>query len=267
MCAQISEIIGTDEHAFICVDLMDFGSKHAILDMPTVSRRTHSTVLKPEDIICAINLQHDCSRGHCMHNRPQDIYQEREKITRQRMAVSHSDNTHYILNMQSLHNYKALSQLVPPHLRGYSYKVADEVQLRHEAADSIRRKHKDQAQAKQDLLVANIADRAHAHTNSNDEPASGADLLNSLDNDADLIDVFQSVLQRVDAFVDPTPLIRADTNTLPSQPDSLSPPTSIPPAGVPVFSTTTQSKAKGKKKEPVVPSTLYVYSFSSRNLY
>ncbi|KZP32814.1 hypothetical protein FIBSPDRAFT_654399, partial [Athelia psychrophila] len=63
-----------------------------------------------------INLQHDCSCGKCTPHKPKDLYQEREKITRQAMFISHSDDDHYILNTQSLHNYQSLSKLAPPHL-------------------------------------------------------------------------------------------------------------------------------------------------------
>lgn len=239
----------TATQVFVHVELFDFNNtRHTKLDMPTVSRRTHGMVLTPDDIICAVNLQHDCLRGHCGLDKPKDLYQEREKIVRQRMTVSHSDKIHYILNIQSLHNYQALSQLVPHHLRGHSYHVPDEVQLRHQAAESIRQKQKDKTQAKEDLLVTEIFDRAEgsgtAHT-------SGTDLLQSLHSDDDLIDVIHGVLTRADTSANLEPgLADLDSEPLPSHQGAAPQPTA---QTAPIFPTV---KAKGKKKAAVVPSTL-----------
>ncbi|KAF7967502.1 hypothetical protein HWV62_34048 [Athelia sp. TMB] len=251
LCAQICEIIKRDTSphtgasdivtlAFVCVELLDFGeTRHVILDMPTVSRRAHSTVLTPDDIICAVNLQHDCPHGHCTLDKPKDLYQEREKIIRQRMTVSHTDNIHYILNIQSLHNHQSLAQLIPHHLRGYSYHVPDEVQLRHQAAASIRQKHKDLTQAKEDLLVAEILDHAEG---GNTGHASGTDLLQSLQNDSDIIDVLHGVLQRAGTLTDlEPPASHQDAALLPTV------------RATPIFSAAIKSKVKGKQKAVVPP--------------
>lgn len=252
--------------AFVCVELLDFGdSKHTILDMPTVSRQARFAVLAPQDIICAINLQHDCSRGHCTHDNPKDVYQEREKTTRQKMTIAHSDDTHFILNTQSLHNYRALSELIPHHLKGYSYRVANEPQLRRQAAESIRQRQKSQMHAKEDLLISQIADRADG---SSSEGMSSANLLQSLQTNGDLVDVIEGVLQRSGGLLagdepetelDPTDPGPSLINMGEAPADSEQPTiqqnsTSVPAA--PVFSTATKSKSQGKRKAAAAPSKL-----------
>lgn len=246
--APNTDMVGT---VFICVELFDFGAvRHTVFDMPTILQTTRFSVLKPNDIICAINLQHDCSRGKCTPHKSKDLYQEWEKITRQAMSISHSDDIHYILNIQSLHNHQSLSKLVPPHLRGHSYHLADEHQIQHRAAESIRQEQKDQTQAKEDLLMTEISER----TDSGAGLAPGTDLLSSIQTDNDLIDIIHSVLQRTSTHANSENSLRASSSnqsSLGAGPltlhQEIDPPLAAA-AVTPVPATASKSKAQGKKK-------------------
>ncbi|KAF7983983.1 hypothetical protein HWV62_17448 [Athelia sp. TMB] len=247
--------------ALVCVELFEFdATRHNTLDMPTVARSSRYAVLAPSDIICAVNLQHDCSRGRCAAAKTKDVYQEREKTTQQKLQIAHSDNVHYILNTQSLHNYRALSELIPYHLRGHRYHVPDEAQLRRQAAEGIRKRQKNQAQAQEDLLISQISDRAEG--GSGLVQGSGTDLLNSLETDGDLINVLQGVLERGGIGGSDTDSAipeaasggmenaaqsrqeRTDSEPLASQHEDPPPATH----NAPVFAAGPKSKSKGKKK-------------------
>ncbi|KAF8593559.1 hypothetical protein BDV93DRAFT_420643, partial [Ceratobasidium sp. AG-I] len=58
------------------------------------------------DLVCEVNLQHDCYHSGCKSDRLAPILEEREATSRTRAQVSHSNTTHFILNTQSLHNYE-----------------------------------------------------------------------------------------------------------------------------------------------------------------
>ncbi|KAF7965722.1 hypothetical protein HWV62_42165 [Athelia sp. TMB] len=270
LCAQICEIVqpiprrrpdGVCALALVCVELFEFdATRHAMLDMPTVARSSRFAVLAPSDIICAVNLQHDCSRGQCAAAKTKDVYQEREKITQQKLQIAHSDTIHYILNTQSLHNYRALSELVPHHLQGHRYHVPDEAQLRRQAAEGIRKRQKNQVQAQEDLLISQISDRAEGGTEF--AQGSGTDLLDSLQTDGDLVNVLQGILERggigrsdADSAMSEAALgnmetaaesgqERTDSQRLASQHEN------PPPAAqtMPVFVAGPKAKSKGKKK-------------------
>lgn len=283
LCAQIREIVkpkvpwkkhGVDDPdtpIFISVQIFDFDStKHDILDMPTISRQERHAVLKPADIICATNVQHDCSRGRCMLDKPKHLYQEREKTSHQRMIVSHSDDLFYILNTQSLHNYQIRSSLIPHHLRGSRYLVVDEAQLRRDAAAGIRSRSKDQTEAKEDLLITEIA--GHVETDGNINHSSGSSLLQSLQDDSELVDIIQGVLQRsVTATLEDMqrlPSLQNDDSNEHAEPNTSNTATTPPieilqnrpsePLTLPVFSTVSKLKAQSKRKPSVAPENLYV---------
>lgn len=255
LCAQICEIatpvapVATgDINVLIAVQLFDFGGvKHPIFDMPTISRQERFAVLQSDAIISSVNVQHDCSRGNCTITRPQNLYQEREVTGRQRMLVAHLDDEHYILNMQSLHNYQSLARLVPDHLRQSSYHVTDVVQLRLQAAASIRAKLKGEAEVKEDLFAATISERVESSGVDPDATEhTGAELLHSLEDDNELISVLQAFLQR---NIDDD-LFNVNPNT-----DLPIPSTLLAPF-VPVLELHTAAKAKTPGRKKSAPENL-----------
>ncbi|KAF8593167.1 hypothetical protein BDV93DRAFT_393540, partial [Ceratobasidium sp. AG-I] len=58
------------------------------------------------NIVCLVNLQHDCTaEGKCAQHKVV-VQQEREDTCQTRYSVKHSDNARFILNTQSLHNIR-----------------------------------------------------------------------------------------------------------------------------------------------------------------
>ncbi|KAJ7017720.1 hypothetical protein C8F04DRAFT_1332361 [Mycena alexandri] len=113
---------------------------HTSLHMPILVRTKQCTVVQPEDIECAVNLQHDCSSGKCGPHSSVSIVQEREATSITRARVQHTDDDRFILNTSSLHNYRHIALAIPRSLTSHSFTVPDEVSLRRSAAAQIRDK-------------------------------------------------------------------------------------------------------------------------------
>lgn len=77
-----------------------------------------------------------------------------------------------------------------------SFRVTDETLLRHTAAEKIRDKRLQDSKTKQDLLVSQITSRS-PNSIPNTE-SSGSQLIESLENDGDLLTVLQNVLGQQD---------------------------------------------------------------------
>ncbi|KII83512.1 hypothetical protein PLICRDRAFT_85999, partial [Plicaturopsis crispa FD-325 SS-3] len=60
-----------------------------------------------------VNLQHDCCRGRCQPTRQQPLRQEREVTTRTHTVIAHADTVHYVVNVNSLHNYQLIRNAIP----------------------------------------------------------------------------------------------------------------------------------------------------------
>ncbi|KAK1220277.1 hypothetical protein PQX77_016964 [Marasmius sp. AFHP31] len=68
------------------------------------------------DVLCALNVQHDCDLGECTTYTEVPIHQERSVTSRTRSVLDHSDTALYILNTHSLHNQSTITQLIPSSL-------------------------------------------------------------------------------------------------------------------------------------------------------
>ncbi|KAG8703439.1 hypothetical protein FRC08_002841 [Ceratobasidium sp. 394] len=103
---------------FVAVQLYALGStKHHLLDLPVLTR-TQSVICIPiEEILCAINLQHDCARvSACSNTYAVYEVQERELTTKVTYRVKHSDDDHFILNLHGFHNARIIRKALPDHL-------------------------------------------------------------------------------------------------------------------------------------------------------
>lgn len=94
-----------------------------------------------------VNLQHDCYRGHCLTSQQEPIRQEREITSRSRSVLAHTDDDHFIVNIQSLHNYHTISLALPPRLRCSGFVIEDETALCQNAAAQIREKKRQDDEA------------------------------------------------------------------------------------------------------------------------
>lgn len=107
-------------------------------------------------------MQHDCHRGGCDTSALQPLYQDREITTQSRVIVHHQDQTNFVINTQSLHNYRHIPRAIPIHLHGSSFHVADPVGLRNQAASILRDKKQQQNEARKAILMALAMGRAEA---------------------------------------------------------------------------------------------------------
>ncbi len=65
-----------------------------------------------------VNVQHDCFRGDCQVSGTQRELQERTQTDRNIAILTHTDDTHFLLNLFILHHYDELIEYVPAHLVG-----------------------------------------------------------------------------------------------------------------------------------------------------
>ncbi|KAJ6632326.1 hypothetical protein B0H10DRAFT_1901751 [Mycena sp. CBHHK59/15] len=115
---------------------------HCKLRMPVVVRTKQLVVVLPEDIECAVNLQHDCHFGKCVPHISASVQtlQEREATSITRARICHSDDDRFIVNMAALHNYHQISSAIPASVGVHSFTVQDQTALRISAAAQIRDK-------------------------------------------------------------------------------------------------------------------------------
>ena len=66
-----------------------------------------------QDIVCAINVQHDCFASDCHKKASKPVFQERLKTLRTREIVDHESTNAYILNTLSIHNYQHILAALP----------------------------------------------------------------------------------------------------------------------------------------------------------
>ncbi|KAF8170969.1 hypothetical protein K438DRAFT_1982253 [Mycena galopus ATCC 62051] len=114
---------------------------HPLLHMPVLVRTNLSVVVLPEDIECAINLQHNCHAGQCGPHDAVSIVQERETTTVTRARIRHTDDNCSILNTTSLHNYRQIASAIPASIPAHPFTVDNQAALRTSAAVQIREKN------------------------------------------------------------------------------------------------------------------------------
>ncbi|KAH9941761.1 uncharacterized protein BXZ73DRAFT_41717, partial [Epithele typhae] len=121
--ARIEEILvpmnsGQNIASHVLVTFHEFlPTLHHRLRLPRLFMSTQKCVLPASDIICVINLQHDCSGSECNNFENSQVFQERLKSTRTRAVIKHNETNAYILNTHSIHNYDHIRSALPPALR------------------------------------------------------------------------------------------------------------------------------------------------------
>ncbi|KAF8868695.1 hypothetical protein BD779DRAFT_1459482 [Infundibulicybe gibba] len=119
--AKVIEILvpndGTDLATKIGIQAFEFlPALHSTLHLPRLQLSSQKFVALPTDILCAVNVQHDCLNGKCNGIKTVPVTQERLEAKKTQRTVVHSDLNAFILNTHSLHNYKHIRAVIPPHL-------------------------------------------------------------------------------------------------------------------------------------------------------
>ncbi|KAH9885843.1 hypothetical protein C8Q73DRAFT_814547 [Cubamyces lactineus] len=114
------------------------GTSHVRLKMPVIHRIGRLQVIRPKDILCVVNVQHDCTAGMCTPSGSEQLRQERELSTRARTVVEHQDRVHYVINLAALHNQGMIRSCLPPPLCSHPTFFDDRTTLHKKAAESLR---------------------------------------------------------------------------------------------------------------------------------
>ncbi|KAF8346814.1 hypothetical protein F5887DRAFT_834375, partial [Amanita rubescens] len=118
---------------------------HARLRVPCLELNEKYVVIDPKDILCSVNIQHDCSASGCKESEQVAVRQEYMETTQRREQVQHVDGTKYLLNVFSIHNYEMISNVIPAPLRHalstFRF-VPDGTEVKLKAAAEIRQKKK-----------------------------------------------------------------------------------------------------------------------------
>ncbi|KAF8837378.1 hypothetical protein BDN67DRAFT_909323, partial [Paxillus ammoniavirescens] len=69
------------------------------------------------DIICGVNLQHNCTDSKCTQLVHHTIRQERVLTRQTKPVIRHEPTGKYLLNTYSIHNYAFIHAALPSSLR------------------------------------------------------------------------------------------------------------------------------------------------------
>ncbi|ETW80535.1 hypothetical protein HETIRDRAFT_320848 [Heterobasidion irregulare TC 32-1] len=204
-----------DPLVYVVVQLFEIGERpHERLDMPVLRLTSERIVMRPVQLVCGINLQHDCHHGQCTTDSYRSHFVERElSDTLTRNIISHSDELTYILNAGSLHNYRAIYEALPVHLRSSSFKVDNSLALRQRAAALVRERKKQQTEEHHELLATKVAEHAGV---SNAQDANTSQPKDLLQTDGDILDALGSFLGETEPDkADPLPQTETDLSSCP----------------------------------------------------
>jgi len=97
-------------------------------------------VITLQDIICAVNIQHNCLDSQCTDIQQQPVHQERIETSRTKATVKHKSTPNFFLNVYSVHNYAHIQCVVPGTLRETPLRVTNAAEVRTMAIRQLRDK-------------------------------------------------------------------------------------------------------------------------------
>ncbi|KAG2051832.1 hypothetical protein BDR06DRAFT_889037, partial [Suillus hirtellus] len=83
-----------------------------------------------QDIICAVNIQHNCLDSQCTDIQRQPVHQERIETSQTKATVKHKSMPNFFLNVYSVHNYTHIQRVVPDTLRETPLQVTNVAEVR-----------------------------------------------------------------------------------------------------------------------------------------
>ncbi|KIM68349.1 hypothetical protein SCLCIDRAFT_105912, partial [Scleroderma citrinum Foug A] len=126
---------------FIVLQLFVFApSLHPQLHLPCLTRLEEEVVVHPKDIMCSVNLQHNCVDAKCGISQWKPICQEHMQTSRTSATVNHKPTPEFFLNIYSIHNYAYIHDSLPEHLRVTPLWVPDVQGIRKEAVQKLQMK-------------------------------------------------------------------------------------------------------------------------------
>ncbi|THU93261.1 hypothetical protein K435DRAFT_861654 [Dendrothele bispora CBS 962.96] len=125
LCEILSQSVKVveDPDYILTVEKFTLGvDKHPDFDMPVLQRPEGNkpsakfVVVKPEDILFAVSVQHDCRLARCTATGSRVVRQERRDTSRHIAVIDHVDDDNFVINTHALHNAVLLRELLPRNL-------------------------------------------------------------------------------------------------------------------------------------------------------
>ncbi|KAG1726440.1 uncharacterized protein EDB91DRAFT_1254343 [Suillus paluster] len=142
---RISEILishstnKTVDH--VVLQVFSFGpALHQSLFLQCLDLTDNELVSTVADIICTINLQHNCIDSKCIDMRQQHVHQERIKTARTKPVVDHQPTPYYFLNAYSIHNCDLIRLVIPKALCESPLRVVNPAEVRTLAVQQMKDK-------------------------------------------------------------------------------------------------------------------------------
>ena len=134
-----------------------------------------------QDVLCAVNLQHDCHRSGCNDmTETRRVRQDYVLTARTRSVLMHKDTPFMVLNCHALHNYQYIAQALPPDLRRNEPYTSDRqstIQLAVRQMVTAARKKKPatcENTTDHSLLPSNTAENTATQSTTIPDPLFGA---------------------------------------------------------------------------------------------
>ncbi|OJA20984.1 hypothetical protein AZE42_10828 [Rhizopogon vesiculosus] len=142
-CIHEILISTTDKNSVTFVALQIFSfmpERHSLLHVPCLFLSNDELVVSGKDIICAVNLQHNCLDAKCTDFSKKNLWQEWTQTDKMTSVMKHKPSLHYLLNTLSIHNYEHIHSLIPESLHEMPLCVADPGAVRKAAVKQLQGK-------------------------------------------------------------------------------------------------------------------------------
>ncbi|KAG1894191.1 uncharacterized protein F5891DRAFT_1195457 [Suillus fuscotomentosus] len=113
---------------------------HPSLFLPCLELMSDEIVLTAADIVCTVNVQHNCIDSKCANMCQQRMCQEWIVTVRMKAVVEHQPTPHYFLNTYSIHNCNLIQMAIPETLRETPLRVTNPAEVRTLAVQQMRDK-------------------------------------------------------------------------------------------------------------------------------
>ncbi|KAH7931055.1 hypothetical protein BV22DRAFT_999145, partial [Leucogyrophana mollusca] len=143
--ARIREILISAEGQHVvnhvALQLLVFGpALHPLLHVPCLELSDEETVVSPEKIVCAVNIQHNCIDSQCIDTSQKKARQEHFETSKTTTIITHKPTVHYLLNTYSIHNYTHIRSVVPENLLPTPLRVENVTEVRAAAVQAMQDK-------------------------------------------------------------------------------------------------------------------------------
>ncbi|KAG1800249.1 uncharacterized protein HD556DRAFT_1216040, partial [Suillus plorans] len=92
------------------------------------------------DIICVINLQHNCVDSQCTDTIKEPVRQEWLETSHAKPIIQHKSTLHYFINTYSIHNYNHINLVIPETLHESPLRVTNITEVQEMAIQQMKQK-------------------------------------------------------------------------------------------------------------------------------